>query len=119
MENRSSTGLAENIAHMLTYALGWISGLAMLLIEKDSASVKFHAAQSLIFFGGCMLLSLILPVIPVIGPMVASLLGIVVLLVWVAQLVLSFMGKPLSLPMVDAQANKLVAKVSALSSSAS
>jgi uncharacterized membrane protein len=119
MENRSSMGLAENIANVVVYALGWISGLVVLLIEKDSARVRFHAAQSVTFFGGCMLLSWVLPIIPVVGPIAVGLLGIIALLVWVAQLVLSFMGKPLALPVIEALANKLTLKVAALSSSSS
>jgi uncharacterized membrane protein len=42
----SSEGLAENVAGLLCYAFGWVSGLIFLLIDKRSF-VKFHAAQSI------------------------------------------------------------------------
>ena len=32
----TSTGLAENVAGMLCYLLGWITGILFLLIESDS-----------------------------------------------------------------------------------
>ena len=49
--DKSSTGLDENIAGLLCYVLGWISGLVFLLLERDSNFVKFHAVQSIIVFG--------------------------------------------------------------------
>ena len=46
---KSSTGLDENIAALLSYVFGWVSGLIFFLIEKDSRLVKFHAMQSILF----------------------------------------------------------------------
>ena len=45
---KSSTGLDENIAALLSYIFGWLSGLIFFLIEKDSRLVRFHAMQSLL-----------------------------------------------------------------------
>jgi len=42
------SGLAPNIAGALCYALGFISGIIFLLIEKDNKFVKFHAIQSIL-----------------------------------------------------------------------
>jgi uncharacterized membrane protein len=41
-------GLEENIAGLLCYAFGWVSGLIFLLIDKRPL-IKFHAAQSIAF----------------------------------------------------------------------
>src|SRR6476659_5980561 len=49
---KSSTGLDENVAALLSYIAGWITGLVFFLIEKDSRLVRFHAMQSLILSGG-------------------------------------------------------------------
>lgn len=46
----SSDGLAENIAGLLCYAVGWVTGIIFLLIDKRPF-VKFHAAQSIVVFG--------------------------------------------------------------------
>jgi len=46
-----TAGMAENIAGPLCYALGWITGIIFLLIDKRPF-VKFHAAQSIVVFGG-------------------------------------------------------------------
>ena len=48
----TTEGLAPNIAAMLSYLLfGWIGGLIMYLTQKDR-EVRFHAAQSILTFGG-------------------------------------------------------------------
>ena len=46
---KSSTGLDENIAALLSYVFGWVSGLIFFLIENDSRLVRFHAMQSILF----------------------------------------------------------------------
>ena len=51
----SSEGLAENVAGLLCYAVGWVTGLIFLLIDKRPW-VKFHAAQSIAVFGGLTVL---------------------------------------------------------------
>jgi uncharacterized membrane protein len=43
-----TAGMEENIAGLLCYIFGWVSGLIFLLIDKRSF-VKFHAAQSIAF----------------------------------------------------------------------
>ena len=48
---KSSTGLAENVAGLLCYVLGWVSGLVFILIEKENRFVRFHAIQSIYVFG--------------------------------------------------------------------
>ena len=46
----SSTGLDPNLAGLLTYVLGFISGLVFLVLEKQNSYVRFHAYQSTIVF---------------------------------------------------------------------
>ena len=48
---KSSTGLDENVAALLSYVATWVSGLIFFLIEKNSRLVRFHAMQSILLFG--------------------------------------------------------------------
>ena len=48
-------GISENAAALLSYVLGWLTGLIFLLIDKRPY-VRFHAAQSLVLFGGLHIL---------------------------------------------------------------
>src|SRR5882757_7779196 len=58
----ASTGLQENLAGLLCYVLGWITGLVFFFIDKRPF-VRFHAAQSIVVFGGLHVLSILLRVI--------------------------------------------------------
>ncbi|PIZ26852.1 MAG: hypothetical protein COY46_02855 [Chloroflexi bacterium CG_4_10_14_0_8_um_filter_46_9] len=40
---QTSIGLQPNIAGLLCYVAGWITGIVFLVIEKKSTFVKFHA----------------------------------------------------------------------------
>lgn len=50
MKTKSVFGLDENIAGALSYLLGPISGILILVLEKNNKFVRFHALQSTIWF---------------------------------------------------------------------
>jgi len=47
---KSVFGLNENIAAALAYLLGPISGIFMLIAERENKFVRFHALQSTLWF---------------------------------------------------------------------
>ena len=55
------------MAGALAYGLGWVTGLAFLLIERENRFVRFHAMQSTIVFGGLCVLWFVGTAIPPIG----------------------------------------------------
>ena len=64
---KTSTGLEENVAGLLCYVLGWVSGLVFLLIETKSRFVRFHAIQSIIVSGFLFALGMFFFWAPFIG----------------------------------------------------
>ena len=50
----TQTGMKENVAGLLCYVLGWVTGLIFFFIDKRSF-VQFHAKQSIVLFGGLQL----------------------------------------------------------------
>ena len=56
---KTSTGLEQNIAGLLCYVLGWLTGLIFFLIEKENKFVRFHALQSLITSGAITIFHMI------------------------------------------------------------
>ncbi len=52
----TSTGVDPQVASMLCYAAWWVTGLLFLFLERQHRGVRFHAAQSLVLFGGLSLL---------------------------------------------------------------
>jgi uncharacterized membrane protein len=94
----SSTGLDQNLAGLLCYLLGWITGIVFLIIEKENRFVRFHAYQSLAAFGALSVLSLIAGLIPVIGKLITFLLAPVGLILWIVLMVKAYQGELYKIP---------------------
>ena len=62
----ATSGMSENVAATLSYVLGWVTGVIFYLIDKRPY-VRFHAAQSIVTFGGLHLLRIVLGMIFGIG----------------------------------------------------
>jgi len=55
----AESGLTENVAGLLCYVLGWVTGIIFFLIDKRPF-VRFHAAQAIVTFGALHVISIIL-----------------------------------------------------------
>ena len=95
-EQRSSAGLDENVAGLLCYLFGFVTGIIFLVVEKKSSFVKFHAKQSTITFLGLFVLSLLFGWIPVIG----ALILIFSIILWFILMIRALQGKRYLLPIV-------------------
>ena len=104
---KSSTGLEANVAGLLCYVLGWISGLVFILIEKKNKFVRFHAMQSIIVFGAITLANIILGWIPFIGAVLSVLLSILALVLWIILMIKAYQGDKYKLPWAGNLAEKL------------
>ena len=101
---KSSTGLDENVAGLLCYVLGWVSGLVFFLLEQENKFVRFHAIQSILVFGAIMVAGIVLGWIPVIG-WVIGLLGFVL---WIILIIKAYQGVKFKLPWAGNLAEKWV-----------
>jgi uncharacterized membrane protein len=108
----TSTGLSPNVAGLLCYVLGWISGIVFLVIEKKSKFVKFHAWQSIMTFGVLMVVYLILFWIPILGWVLGILISILSLVLWIILMIQAGTGKMWKLPWVGNWAEKQASKAS-------
>ncbi|MGI9066601.1 MAG: DUF4870 domain-containing protein [Pyrinomonadaceae bacterium] len=126
---KSSTGLEENVAALLSYVFGWVSGLVFFLIEKDSKLVRFHAMQSILF---CVVIAVLgialwilsfvfLVVAAMLPDIMGSLIGLLatllwlvfsfaLLIAWILCLVRAYQGQFYKLPVVGNMAEKIVNK---------
>jgi uncharacterized membrane protein len=48
---KSTFGLDRNIVCVLAYAVGWLSGMAFLILERKDKEVRFHALNAVLLFG--------------------------------------------------------------------
>lgn len=110
MENsnlgKTSTGLEANVAGLLCYLLGWITGLIFFLIEKENKYVRFHALQSILVFGAFTVLPFILVMIPALGPMLLPLVSLLELVLWIVLMVKAYQGEKFKLPLAGDIAEK-------------
>jgi uncharacterized membrane protein len=113
--------LAENVAGLLCYVLGWVTGLIFFLTDKRPF-VRFHAAQSIVVFGALMILRIIVGMMFVtsglagigtgfsLGIMLSGLLSIVGLVLWILLMVKAYQGERYRLPIAAEFADKLAGK---------
>jgi len=95
---KTSTGLDENVAGLLCYVLGWVSGLVFFLIEKKNKFVRFHALQSIIVFGVLTLASIVLTWIPIIGWVIGWIIWVLAIVLWILLMVKAYQGEKFKLP---------------------
>jgi uncharacterized membrane protein len=105
----TSTGLSPNIAGLLCYVAGWISGIIFLVLEQRNKFVRFHAAQSIVAFGTLTVAGIILRLIPVVGVAFSSIIGIIGFIVWIIMIVKASSGEWYKLPWAGDVAEKIVA----------
>ncbi len=96
---KSTTGLQPNVAALLSYLAGFITGIVFLVLEKDSKFVRFHAMQSIIFFGGILVLQMAL-VFTIVLIVLVPLLNILSLIVWIILMIKAYNGEMYKLPVI-------------------
>ncbi len=103
---KTSTGLEENVAGLLCYVLGWVSGLVFLLIEKENKFVRFHAMQSIVVFGILSIALIIFGFIPIIGLIIVWILWILGLVLWIVLMIRAYQGAIYKVPFAGNLAQK-------------
>jgi len=93
-------GLNQNIAGILCYLFTWISGLIFFLLEKENKFVRFHGLQSTIFFISLSILGLLVASVPLIGPVICSILYFFGLLAWIFLMFKAFLGETFKIPLI-------------------
>lgn len=83
----ASTGVDKKSGAILSYLLGWITGIIFLFVGKNDPDVKYHAAQSIVFFGG---MTIVFWVLNILGRIIDNIaIDVLLTLVWLALLVFS------------------------------
>ena len=116
-----TAGLQENVAGLLCYVLGWVTGLIFLFIDKRPF-VRFHAAQSVVVFGALTIIYIILGQFFVATifsggwaffSLVFTLFRLAMLVLWILLMVKAYQGQRYKLPLAGDFAESLAGKVNA------
>jgi len=125
----AQSGMSENTAACLSYVLGWLTGIIFFLIDKRPY-VRFHAAQSIVTFGGLHIIRIVLGMIFGIGFFMhsygdfghwgygswggfglgialLSLLGMLTFILWIVCLIKAGTGSRFELPIAGPIAQNL------------
>ena len=111
MSEGSGTKLEPNVAGLLCYVLGWITGLIFFLIEEKDEFVRFHAVQSMIVFGAWMVIEIVFDtalhsVSHTAGSIFSSLWGLLGFVLWIVLMIKAYQGKRFKLPVSGELAEK-------------
>lgn len=127
-DNKTSMGLEPNIAGLLCYVLGWLTGLVFFFMEKENSFVKFHAVQSIVVFGVItgiyIALSIIqgilasifwgvggggfLVIISTLFGLISTLVGLASLVLWILLMFKAYQNEMFKLPIAGNIAEKQI-----------
>jgi uncharacterized membrane protein len=96
--DKTALGCEANVAAALAYVLGWISGAAVLLLERENRFARFHAVQSVVVFGSLSVAWFICLSIPLLGWLVAFLLIPISAVLWLLLMFKAYQGERFKLP---------------------
>ena len=102
--------MSENVAGLLCYVLGWVTGIIFFLIDKRPF-VRFHAAQSMVVFGGLHLINIALGIMFGAGMMMrgglgtfgmaaalSGLISLLALILWILLMIKAYQHEKFEIP---------------------
>jgi uncharacterized membrane protein len=118
---QAASQMDEKVAGLLCYVFGWITGLIFYFIDKRPY-VRFHAAQSIVVFGGLHVISIVLGMFfglsllsgglagLSMGYAVYGLVNLVGLVLWILLMVKAYQGERFRVPIAADIAEKIFGK---------
>jgi uncharacterized membrane protein len=113
--------MAENVAGLLCYLLGWLTGLIFFLVDKRPY-VRFHAAQAIVVFGGLNILISLLSIVFDFSFMAGGYVGfstgyalyrivdLIVIVLWILLMIKAYQGERFRLPIAADLVDKIFGK---------
>lgn len=103
---KTSLGMQANVAALLSYLLGFITGILFYVLEKENKFVRFHAMQSIVVFSALFVLGFVLGFIPLLGWFLLPLLWLANVIIWVILMVKAYQGEYFKMPLAGNIAEK-------------
>lgn len=105
----------RNLVAALSYLLGFITGIVILLVEKDDKFIRFHAMQSTAVFGALFIINIIIglifssiAIIGILATLVNTLISIAAIVIWIVSMIKAFQGQMFKWPIAGDFAEKQV-----------
>lgn len=105
----------RNLVAALSYLLGFITGIIILLVEKDDKFIRFHAMQATLIFGGLFVLNIIFEIVvkPIdflgfFSTILSTGITIAAVIVWAVSMFKAYQGQVYKWPYVGKIAERKV-----------
>ncbi len=92
------TQIPQNVAGLLCYLAGWVTGIIFMIIEPKNKFVRFHAMQSIVVFGSITILSGLFGLLPILGVLFKTLFGLLAFILWIVLMIKAYQGDMFKLP---------------------
>ncbi len=106
----TSLDMRARTAGWLCYLFGWVTGLIFFLLERENRFVRFHAMQSILFFGILNILEWVFSNLPFFGP-IGGAIGLVMFIGWIVMMVKAHWGEYYKLPLFGDLAERLIGQI--------
>lgn len=97
---KSVFGLNENLAGLLSYLGVFVSGIIILILERENRFVRFHALQSTVTFLTLSVASWVVGIIPILGWMASGIIGLVSFICWAYLMYTAYKGQTVKVPFI-------------------
>ena len=110
-----TSGMSENVAGLLCYVLGWITGLIFFFIDRRPF-VRFHAAQSIVVFGGLTVVRFALGMMFITGTgfhmgfALLALVSLIGFILWILLMIKAYQGERFRVPIAADLADQIFGK---------
>jgi uncharacterized membrane protein len=104
----TSVNLSPNILGVLCYLGIWVTGIIFFILEQKNKWVRFHAAQSIVVFGGLGIIMALLHWIPYIGWFFTAVIWIIGIILWILLMSKAYNGERYKLTLAGDIAEMLV-----------
>jgi uncharacterized membrane protein len=107
-----ATGMTSNVAGMLSYILGFITGIIFLVIEpyKRDPFVRFHAFQSIFYWVACFIIGIaLITILPFSLYPLIWLVRLAMFVGWIFLMYKAYSNEKFKLPLIGDLAEKQAA----------
>jgi uncharacterized membrane protein len=109
--------MSENVAGLLCYLLWWVTGLIFYFIDKRPF-VRFHAAQSIVVFGGLTVVRIALRILFMtggwggfsVGVALSSIVWLLSVVLWILLMIKAYQGEKYRVPIAADLADQIFGK---------
>jgi uncharacterized membrane protein len=96
-QQSTTSGVDKKTGSFLAYLLWWITGLVMLFVGKGDPDIKYHAAQSIVFFGAISVIRIVLGIVGdfTLGAAIfaiSALIQLFAIIIWIICMVKAWSG---------------------------